>query len=125
MDYVAPAGWKFYGSNNGNQTTFTLPGHTVSAPYLAIFDRRVPSNSGGATTNPSYRVRFIRGYTDSEGRPLEARALVDINIRWPLASTPASVKELLAVASAALGNVDFQGDVVDEQLLPRSVASGT
>lgn len=117
-DYVVPVDWKFNGSQ-ADQTTFTLPGHTVAQPRLAIFDRKVPSFNGNGSKVPSYRVRVVRGVVDAEGHALPTRVTADITIRWPLEAAPADVKSDMAAIAAVLADVDFQGDVVDEQLLPR------
>jgi len=123
-DYLTPEGSKFYGSQ-GDQTTFVMPGHTVGTPYLLIFDRKVPQSNGqGGTSNPSYRVRVIRGLKDAEDVPLETRAVVDINIRWPAKAVASDVVAMIAVAGEILSSVDFQDDVVNEQLLPREAATG-
>lgn len=117
-DYVVPVGWKFNGAQ-ADQTTFTLPGHTVAQPRLAIFDRKVPSFNGNGSAIPSYRVRIIRGVVDADGEPVPTRVTADITIRWPLEAASADVQSDIAAIAATLSDVDFQSDVVDEQLLPR------
>nr|URG16486.1 MAG: coat protein [Leviviridae sp.] len=119
-DYKAPVGWKFYGSTS-DQTTFTLPGHTVAAPRLAIFDRKVPQSNGGKLTNPNYKVRIIYGFADVDGNPLESRAVIEANIRWPVAADGSVIEGAIDIMGEMLTNVDFQDDVVAEQLLPREV----
>lgn len=119
-DYVLPAGWKFYGSKE-NQTTFTGPGHTVTAPYLAIFDRVVPQNNGSV---PRYRVRIIRGLVDGEGQPLPVRPLIDTWVRWPASATPEVIEGMMDVMGIFMSSPEFQNDVVVEQLLPRAVDPG-
>lgn len=121
-DYVLPVGWKFYGSKE-NQTTFTGPGHTVAAPYLAIFDRVVPQNNGSNSVIPRYRVRVIRGLVDGEGNPLSVRPLIDCWIRWPGFAPSATVMDMMAVMGIFMSSAAFQDDVVVEQLLPRAVDS--
>lgn len=121
-DYLVPEGWKFDGSaNNGNQTTFKLPGHTVANPYMAIFDRRVPQVVNGSFTTPSYRVRVIRGFSDAEGNPLSTRCVIDCNIRWPFGATNADVMSAVGVMGTLLSDALLQDDIVVEQLLPTEV----
>lgn len=119
VDYVVPTGWKFYGSNNGNQTTFTLPGHTTANPRLALFDRRVPSSSPQGAVSPSYRIRIVRGISDAEGNPVQQRVVCDFTVRWPLVADSLDVIADIATIAATLSDVDMQSDMVDEQLLPR------
>lgn len=122
--YQVPAGWEFYGSaNNGDQTTFTLPGHSVSTPHLAIFDRKVPTSNGNGYTTPQFRLRIIRGFTTADGEPLETRTVVDANIRWPMEAPLVDVKGMVDVVSQVFGDTTFQTDAVDKQLLPRTVAA--
>lgn len=121
-DYKVPAGWKFYGSKE-NQTTFTGPGHTVATPYLLIFDRVVPSPVNQLSVS-RYRMRVIRGELDTDGNPRSIRPLLDCWIRWPLASTPSIVEEIMAMAGLVLSDAAFQDDVVVEGLLPREVTVG-
>lgn len=118
-DFAIPVGWKFYGANSGNQTTFTLPGHTVAEPHLAIFDRKVPVVQNGQSTVPSYRVRIIRGVADPDGILLSTRITCDLTIRWPLQATPADIMADMASLAAVVGDADFQDDVANELLLPR------
>lgn len=119
-DYVLPAGWKFNGSKE-NQTTFTGPGHTVGAPYLAIFDRVVPQvNGNGTYTNPSYKVRLIRGFVDGDGHPIPGRAVVEVNVRWSISSDPNVIAAMLDMGGVFLSSAVLQQDITEEQLLPRS-----
>lgn len=123
--YQVPTGWKFYGAaNNGDQTTFTLPGHSVSTPHLVIFDRRVPvSNNGNGYTTPSYRVRVIRGFLGPDNEPLAARVVVDATIRWPMDAPLTDVKGMVGVLGDIFSSTDFATDAVDEQQLPRSAVT--
>lgn len=122
-DYVLPVGWKFYGSKE-NQTTFTGPGHTVSAPYLAVFDRTVPQNSGnGRYTNPMYKIRLIRGFVDGDGNPVTGRAVVETTVRWPLVVDHSSIETMLEVLGVFASSANFRQDITEEQLLPRGVES--
>lgn len=122
--YQVPTGSEFYGSaNNGDQTTFTLPGHTVSTPHLMIFDRKVPVSNGNGYTTPSIRVRVIRGFEDTEGNPLSARAVVDATIRWPLEGPEADVKSMVQQLADVFASTAFQDSAIDKQTLPREVAS--
>lgn len=118
-DFTVPAGWKFHGSANANQTTFTLPGHTVAEPHLAIFDRKVPVVQNGNTSVPWYRIRVIRGVLDADGNPITTRVTVDCTIRWPLQAASADVVEDIGILADALADANLPNDIVDEQLLPR------
>lgn len=117
-NYVVPVDFSFNGST-ADQTTFLLAGHTVAEPRLAIFDRKVPSFNGNGSKVPSYRVRIVRGVTDTDGEVVATRVTADVTIRWPLEAVPADVIADIAQLSAILADVDFQTDVVNEQRLPR------
>jgi hypothetical protein len=118
-DFVTPEGWKFHGSNNGNQTIFTLPGHTVAAPKIAIFDRVVPGISRGVVTHPKFRIRVTSGELDANGQPYEVKNIVDLTIRWRLGSSPSIATGLLTNLAAMLSDANLRQDIVEEQLLPR------
>lgn len=123
-DYEVPVGWKFYGSNNGNQTIFIRDGHSAVAPRLAIFDRKPAVNDGrGSLTNPRYTVRVINGFTDSDGNPISDRAVMEATIRWPNHADVSVIKGMIGVLGTMLTNASLQNDIVDEMLLPRSVSS--
>lgn len=117
-DFVPTVDMKLFSSKE-DQTTFTLTGHTVKRPYLAIFDRKVPVVNGNGTSVPWYRIRIIRGVLDSAGDPIQTRVTCDVTIRWPLEALSADAIADIAKLGSLLSNVDLQSDIVDEQLLPR------
>lgn len=120
-DFAVPTGWKFYGNNNGgSQTIFTLPGHTVTKPRLAIFDRQVPRNNGKTVSNPMYRIRVTEGVVDADGNPVLSKVSVDCTIRWPQLADSADVIADIALLASTLADVDLQDDIVNELLLPYS-----
>lgn len=121
-DFLAPSGWKFdAASNNGDQTTFHLPGHSVSAPHVAIFDRSIPSRVNGVLTKPRYRLRVIKNfYDDVTGETTQA--IVEVTIRWPNGKTLTDVQSSLVDAATVLSDATFQSDVVEELRLPRESA---
>lgn len=120
--YEAPAGSVFFG-DAPDQSTFVLSGHSVSAPYLLIFDRKVPQSNGTGVTTPSYRVRIIRQMVDGESALLEPRAVVDATIRWPIGGDVSVVKAMVALLGDIFSDSDFQDDAIDTQILPRTVAA--
>ena len=117
-DYVIPIDWKFYGSNNGNQKMFQLPGHTVTAPRLAIFERKVPVLVDGVTTNPSYRIRVVEGELDSLGLPLPSRTTIDVNVKFDFRASATKVDADVAVLGVLFSSPDFRQDMIVEQRLP-------
>lgn len=120
-DFVAPAGWKLF-SKEKDSTTFILPGHTVKASRLAIFARVTPVSSGKGSTVPSCRIRFLEASVNTDGTVSPTKMSVDTTVRYPIEADPVKVTALLALAGAALSNVDLQQDLVVEQLLPTAVA---
>lgn len=117
-DFAPTADMKFF-SDREDQTTFTLTGHTVKKPRLAIFDRKVPVVNGNGTSVPWYRIRIIEGVEDADGNVIPTRITCDLTIRWPLEAAPADVIADIAKLASLVSDVDLQSDIADEQLLPR------
>lgn len=115
-DYIVPTNWKFDGSKDADTVRYLLPGHTVQSPRFAIIDRKVPTSSGGI---PQYRIRIFEGFTDANGVTVTTRNTLDFTCRWPQVAPAANVKANIGLLGAMLVDVDFQSDIVDEQLLPR------
>lgn len=118
-DFIVPTGWKFHGANSGNQTIFTVTGHTVKTPYLVIFDRRLPSVDPARPVQPEYRVRVSRGHVDADGHPIIKKTVADLKFSWDINSTSSEVQDVMATLATVIGDADFRQDVVEEQLLPR------
>lgn len=117
--FVVPTTWSFFGNTGANQTTYTLPGHTVKQPHLAIFDRKVPSFGGSASQVPSYRIRIIRGVLDANGNLVATRITQDLTCRWPLEGALADVQADIALMATLISDVNLQADIVNQLRLPR------
>lgn len=121
MAFSIPSTWKFHSSQgNGNQVTYTRPGHTVQAPRLAIVSRVVPVYDAKTArwSVPSYRVRVFDGVVDAVGNPDPTKTLVDLTCRASVSNGGAArgdevTSDLLVIinqadfASAAFVNQDF------------------
>lgn len=118
-DYVVPSTWKFFGNTGANQVTYTLPGHTVQRPHLAIFDRKVPSFGGKGSQVPQYRIRIIRGVLDTAGNLVATRITDDRTVRWPAGANASEVIEDMAIMGAICSDVNLQANIVNELRLPR------
>lgn len=118
-DFTVPGTWTYDGSANQNQSIFRVTGHTTQENYLVIFDRKVPSLVNGAYTKPSVRVRIIRTFLDTNSVPLDQKAVVDINISWPLAAPVASVKAMVTLIGTIFSDVEIASDFVDDLDIPR------
>lgn len=126
MSFTLPSGWTFQSSsNNGNQVTYTLPGHTVQAPRLAIFSRVIPTyDQKVGWSVPSYRVRVIHGVVDADGVPVETRTSYDATIRWSMSGNGASEgDEATTEMVAILGATGFAETVFAGQGFPRPASS--
>lgn len=115
-DYSVPTGWKKQRTfNEGNSVTFTLPNHTVAAPSIAVFDRKLPVRSPTGFSKPYYRVRISHMVmVDGE----YSQILVDTQIRWPYGAEDVDVSAVLAHLADVLGNAAFRSDVVEELRIP-------
>lgn len=117
--FVVPSSWSFFGNTGANQTTYTLPGHTVKQPHLAIFDRKVPSFGGTQSQVPSYRIRIIRGVSDAAGNLVATRITQDYTCRWPLEGSLVDVQADIALLASIVSDVNLQTDIVSQLRLPR------
>lgn len=117
--YTLPAGWYIY-SQTADSVTVARPGHTVSAPRLVIFDRKVPTlNPQGTFSVPTYRVRFIDGHVDGDGIPLREKSLVELTVRNPLPAGVVAVTASLAAMATLVAAAEFVDDAVNDQMFPR------
>lgn len=116
-----PTGYVVHGySNNGNTLTAVKQATSTAAkPILLVIDRSEATyNQGtGKFSVPVYRVRFIRGVLDSDGKPVPERLLVDANYRTPI-GTDSEHAELHADFTSFIGQNDFVSDGLGTQLLP-------
>lgn len=126
MGFVVPNTWKVFSSQgNGNQVTYTRPGHTVQAPRLAIISR-VPPVYDAKTARwsvPSYRVRVFDGVVDTAGNPDPTKTLVDATFRSSIANGGADRgDEVVADFLAIVNQGDFAVSAYQAQVFP-TVAS--
>lgn len=118
-DFTVPGTWTYDGSANQNQSTFRVTGHSVTENYLVIFDRKVPVLSNGSFSKPGVRTRIIRSFVDGNGDPLTQKAVVDIDISWPLAAPAADVKAMVNLIGTIFSDVEIASDFVDDLDIPR------
>jgi len=119
-DITIPGTWTYDGSANQNQSTYRVTGHTVQENYLVIFDRKPSVLNGSTYSRPSFRVRVIRSFIDADSEPLDSKAVIDMNITFPIAAPAASVKAMIGVLATLVSDVEFQSDVVDDLDIPRA-----
>lgn len=107
-------------SNDGNSVTYALPGHTVAAPKLAIFKRRVPQYDTGRKTwsTPSYDYKVVAGVLDSDGNPV--RPLVSVGtdgVTYPMVG---DVGAVLASAKTLFNGINtaITAELIQAQYLP-------
>lgn len=113
-------GWKIF-SQTADSVTVARPGHTVSEPRLAIFDRKVPVSGPNGFSVPTYRVRLIDGHVDVDGAPIKEKSLVEVVVRNPLSADATAVTASIAAVAAMLANPEFVNDAVVDQMMPREV----
>jgi hypothetical protein len=117
-DFTVPGTWTKDGNANQNQTIYRVSGHTVQENYLVIFDRKVPSLVNGSFTKPSVRVRIIRSFLDADNVPLTQKAVVDINISWPLEASATDVKAMVDLVGTVFSDAEIASDFVDDLRIP-------
>lgn len=118
--HTLPIGWYIF-SQTADSVTVARPGHTVSEPRLAIFDRKVPVQGPNGFSVPTYRVRLIDGHVDAEGAPIKEKSLVEVTIRNPLSVNGTSVTASIAAVATMLADAEFVNDAVVDQMMPREV----
>lgn len=114
-----PVGWSEFGRNGSDSVTFTRPGHTVTAPRLAIFDRKLPVSNGNGFSVPSYRVRLIDGHLDIDGNPLKERSIVEVTVRQPVGASATPITTSIADVAAILADAAFVDDATVDYMFPR------
>jgi len=117
-DFTVPGTWTHNGNNGSDQSVYKVSGHTTQENYLVIFDRKVPQPVNGGFTKPSVRVRIIRSFVDSNDEPLSSKAVVDVNISWPIAAPVASVKAMVTLLGTIFGDAEIASDFVDDLDIP-------
>jgi hypothetical protein len=120
-DFTVPGTWTYDGSANQNQSTYRVSGHTAQSNYIVIFDRKVPvTNGDGTFSKPAVRVRIQRSFVDASSVPLSSKALVDVNITWPLEASATSVKAMVTLLGTIFGDAEIASDFIDDLDIPRS-----
>lgn len=117
-DFTVPGTWTFNGANGANQTSFRVSGHTTAENYLVIFDRKPQSVVNGSFTKPAMRTRIIRSFVDTDGKPLASKAVVDVNISWPVEAAASDVKAMVTLLGTIFGDAEIASDFVDDQVIP-------
>ena len=111
-----PATMHFDGARDQNSVTFQMDGHLPNKPKIIIFDRKVPSASA---PKESYRVRYICGNVDSEGKPFTPNTVVELSISSHMNADNAEVVGALN-ALLQIATLDgFSTMAVVNQRLPR------
>lgn len=117
-DFAVPGTWTFNGSNGSDQSTYRVTGHTTAENYLVVFDRKFPQQTADGFTKPSCRVRVIRTFIDTAGKPLSSKALCDVQISWPISAPVASVKAMVTLLGTIFSDVNIASDFVDDLRIP-------
>lgn len=116
-----PAGYTLQ-SMEKDSVSFTIDAtHTVLQPHLVIIDRRIPSYNAGnqAFSQPTYRLRVIRGNVDVDNLPISQRTMCDLEFRWIAGQASADlIVSLTTPLNAVLALSGFAADVFDKQSLP-------
>lgn len=118
-DFTVPGTWTYDGSANQNQSTYRVAGHTTQENYLVVFDRKVPALVNGVLSKPAVRTRIIRSFLDTDGNPMPQKAVVDVNVTWPLAAAAADVKAMLTLLGTMFSDAEIASDFVDDLDIPR------
>jgi hypothetical protein len=118
-DFTVPGTWTFDGATQ-NQSVYRVSGHTTQENYLVIFDRKVPVAQNGGFSKPSVRTRIIRSFVDADSMPLSSKAVVDVNISWPLEASATDVKAMVTLLGTIFGDAEIASDFVDDQDIPRA-----
>lgn len=117
-DFAVPGTWTYDGSANQNQSIYRVAGHTTQENYLVIFDRKVPALVDGVYTKPSVRTRIIRSFLNGTV-PVAQKAVVDVNISWPLEANVTSVKAMVTLLGTIFSDVNIASDYIDDLDIPR------
>jgi hypothetical protein len=118
-DFTVPGTWTYDGSENRNQSTYLVSGHTVQENYLVIFDRKQPVAVNGSFSKPQARIRTIRTFLDSDGNPMLAKAIVDTTISWDLSHPAADVKAMVNLQGTIFSDAELASDLIDDLDIPR------
>lgn len=125
MAFTVPSTWAVY-KDEGDQVTYTRPGHSVQQPRLAMVNRTVASFDikRGLWSTPKYRVRVFDGVLDAKGNPDPTRTYFDLTCSSSLNSDGFSrADEVLADGLAIVNQADFVAAAYQNQKFPTIAAS--
>lgn len=91
-------------SDKENNRTWTITGHTVQKPRLAIEKRKLPVGNGGSA---STTLSVVYGTVDATSTPLAAKIAFDVTVRYPINGLAADVTAALAVFRDIVASDEF------------------
>jgi len=101
-------------STNGDSKTWTLSGHTVSAPKIVIQKRKVPV--GNQTVGENV-ISVIRGTVDSNGAVLPSKVVMSVTIRYPVAGLATDVTAVRDVLKDIVAGDEFAASITSQNFL--------
>jgi len=120
MALAIPAGYTLQSQEKDTVTFVADATHSVEQPHLVIVDRKIPTfSNGGTLSQPTYRIRVIRGNLDADSNPIANRTLVECSFKWIAGQADTYVDpSTLAPLNAFLGMLGFAAEVFGKQTLP-------
>lgn len=101
-------------SNNGNTTTYTLAGHTVSDSEILIQSRKVPSGNQTVATDV---VKLVKATRDDAGLLLPSPVVFEVHCRRPISGQSADIATLLAYLRDVVAGDEFANTVDSQERL--------
>lgn len=101
-------------SDETNQRTYAVSGHTVAKPKLLIQKRKI-GNVGGASSTDTVSIVF--GAQDSAGIYLPGRIAFDVTVRRPVEAVAADVSAALLVLKDVVQSDEFANMVNTQNYL--------
>lgn len=101
-------------SDGPNARTYSLPGHTVAAPKLAIQKRKVPASTSSVGSS---NVQVVYGAFDAAGIPLASKVVFDANVRYPADARSTEITAALAIYRELVASDEFTAMVTGQVYL--------
>jgi hypothetical protein len=95
-------------SDNGNQRTSTVSGHTAAKPRLVIQKRTIPSSS---TSSVSYEASVIYATEDSDGNILPGKVAFTASVRYPIQGDSTDLSAALVIFRDIVAGDEFEASV--------------
>jgi len=98
-------------SDENNRRTWSISGHTISAPRLLIQKRKVPATPSAASENS---LQVVYGTKDAANIPLQSKVVFEVTVRYPADGASADVTAALAVFRDVVASDEFTATVTSQ-----------